>query len=726
MKRIRRVLRVVMISCAVSLLPVGLNAFAEEPAGGVTKLDEMIVTGSKKGATLLDTPASVSIITAEDIKKSGQDNLAAIISSVPGVINQSTTKDKTYFSFRGTKSPHVGGPIIMVDGKPYNFGVYGFNSIDNIPVDQIERIEVIKSPPPSLYGTNSARGVINIVTKSGEYAEKAVEIKASTKAGAWNTLKNSVTIYGKQDQYDYSLGFNYNRSDGYRHTDPNKKTFAGQFGYELDEGIKCGLDVNWSDYSYKSILSLKKWQIDDYRTDISYIRKNETNSTYNLRPNESDKELLTGGLSFNYDRDNWLFDTFVYLSNFDYIYQSLKYFNNSSGTYSKSNKCYTNDKDTNNIGGKVSGGYSFFEEGKFSDTVTMGYDFAREQFGQKKTYPYAATLSTTQETDIKKSNIDCDKDIDSLFITNDLKFLEKYGLLAGLRYDVVEYDLRNQVPQSATKKFKEFGWNVAPSLSITPDSNLFFSISESYWFPASAYIKSAMEKDHPDNKIEDLGPEEDLTCEVGFKHRLMKELNYSISLYQTKTKHKYMYFYDDAGTFQGWKPVGDSIHKGVEVEADGRFWEWLGYRVGFSLLDAEWDSAKERAKIHGATVSDDYYDYVDVSGKKLYDVPEYTYSAGLDFYPLKGLQMSVTVRGAGERYIDVLNRYKENTHNMVDARLSYTLKSWNFYVSGSNIFDEESEKLSNTKGTRDSAGNPDNSWYPRDGKYFELGATVTF
>ncbi len=722
----KRVLRFVTISCAVTLLLIGLNVSAQEETKSVTKLDTVVVTASKKGATLLNTPAAISIITAEDIEKSGQRDLAAIISSVPGVINQSTAKGKTYFSFRGTKSPHVGAPIVLVDGKPYNFGVCGFNNLGNIPVERIKRIEIIKSPPASIYGANSSRGVINIITKTGEYAQKPLNFTAKTEIGSWNTLENSLSVYGKLDKWDYNLSGSCDESDGYRHTDPERESLSGQLGYEFDEGVRLEGDVNWSEYSLKSYMSMKDWQLKKYRKDIRDIpnKRRESVSGYTYRPNESDKELLNGGLKFSYDKDNWLFNSSFSMSHFDYIYENLKYYNKLSGTYSRYNKCCKYDKNDDKIDFKISGGHTFSDEDKLTDTIILGYDFSKDTFSQTKSYPYAITLSSDQKNDIKKENINCVKNIHGVFANNEFKY-GKWGLLTGLRYDIANYDVENEVPQSVKNEFKELGWNIAPSYSFTPNSNLFFSVNKSYWYPAPAYIKSALEKNSPDNKVENLGPEEDLTYELGFKHRLMKAFNYSVGIFQTKTEHKYMYFYDDAGDFQGWKPVGDSIHRGVEVEADGRPLEWFGYRLAFSRLDAEWDSGKERVAIH-SEVPTKNYEYVDVKGKKLYDVPEYTCSVGVDFYALKNWQLSVSLNGVGERYIDAMNHYKETAYSTVDAKLSYTLKNWKLYLLSSNLFDQESEKLYNSTGKRDADGEPSNSYYPRDGRYIGLGATVKF
>ena len=686
-----------------------------------TYLDKVIVSAAKKEATLLNTPSTVNIITAEDIELSGQRKVSAIIAAIPGVKDDGSGSG-TYYSFRGTRSSSSGGPVIYIDGRPLNFGKYGYSAIDNIPVDNIERIEVLKAPPASLYGAGAARGVINIITKRGKYSEKSCEVTASQGFGTWDTSKSFASVSGKKDQWDYNLGTVYEQSQGYRNTDPKRTVVNGQLGYEFVDGPRFDLFLDWNDSWKKTGLALKHWALEDRRQNDPPNR--ETGATYKYRPNERDHEILSGGLAFKYDKNDWILNSSVSLSHFDDIYTSLKYYNNGGNkTTQRGQGVYKEDRDEDKVDFKISAGRTILDDEILTDTIIFGYDQSSTDWKQTRSYPYATSLSGSTQTKIDKARLDYNRNIYGLFANNELHY-DKWGLSSGLRYDITKYDVANDVPNEVKKKFNKLSWDVAPSYSLTENSNLYFSTGLSYWYPTAGYFTWAMDYDDPGNQPEDLKPEEYTNYEIGFKHRLAKYFNYSVSLYRADINNKYMPHYNDDGKFKGYKHVGSSIHQGVELEADGKPLDWFGYRLGFALLDAQWDSAKTAVYVNP---TDAKTQVTDISGKKVYRVPEYEFRAGVDFFPTDPLIVSIDIHGFGKQYIDALNEHENKAVTLVDAKAQYAVnKNWQLYLLGSNIFNIDYESIFNTKGDGNSDGTMNNSYYPRDGRYLELGATLEF
>ena len=696
--------------------------FAQEK-DGFTYLDKVIVSAAKKEATLLNMPSTVNIITSEDIELSGQRKVSAIIATIPGVKDDGSGSG-TYYSFRGTRSSTSGGPVIYIDGRPLNFGKYGYSAIDNIPVDNIERIEVIKSPPASLYGSGAARGIINIITKRGKYSEKPFEVTASQSVGTWDTYKSFASVSGKENQWDYNLGAVYEQSQGYRNTDPTNTVINGQLGYEFVDGPRFDLHLDWNDSWKKSGLALKHWALEDRRQNDPL---NSESGTYHYRPNVRDHEILSGGLAVKYDKNDWILNSSVSLSHFDDIYTSFKYYNNEgNGTTQRGQGVYKEDRDEDKVDFKISAGRTILDNDILTDTIIFGYDQSFTDWKQTRSYPYATSISSSTQTKIDKASLDYDRDGYGLFANNEFRY-DKWGLSSGLRYDITKYDVTSDVPDGVKKKFKKLSWDVAPSYSFTENSNLYFSTGLSYWYPNVYYFTSAMEKDYAGNLPEDLKPEEYMNYEIGFKHRLAKCFNYSISLYRSNVDNKYMPYYNDSGSFKGYKHIGNSIHQGVELEADGKPLGWFGYRLGLAWIDAEWDSAETKLYVHGATPAADSSEMVDISGKKVYRVPEYEYTVGFDFYPAEQFILSVDIHGFGKQYIDALNRYENKAVTLVDAKVQYSVnENWKLYLLGSNIFNIDHESIFNTKGKRNSDGSADNSYYPKDGRYLELGAILKF
>ncbi|MDI6606710.1 MAG: TonB-dependent receptor, partial [Candidatus Omnitrophota bacterium] len=523
---------------------------------------------------------------------------------------------------------------------------------------------------------------------------------------------------------DYSLSYAREDSEGYRHTDPELNNVNAQLGYEFADKVRADLYFTWDNVWRETGGALKSWALEERRQNNPPVSLTEP---ARVRPNEQDHNLLSEGIAFKYDRDNWLLKTSFDYSHFDDVYYSLQYYNfpGNSLTTQQGQGCYKDDRDEDKLNFKISGGRTFTDNDKLLDTLILGYDYAGDDFKQARSYPYATSLSTSTQTKIKKNNIKYTRDINGIFANNEFKY-DKWGLRGGLRYDFVDYDVKNEVPKSIKKKFKELSWDIAPSYSITPESNLYFSRSRNFWYPNNYYFTAAMDSGSAENQPQDLKPEIYDNYEIGFKHRLAKFLNYNIALFHTYVENKYMPYYDSAGKYKGYKHVGDSIHQGVELGADGRPLEWFGYRLGFTWLNAEWDKGQAKACKWNDT-SADTTEVMDISGKKLYRVPDYQYLVGLDFNPLKKLTLSLDIHGFGEQWVDALNRIKDGAVTLVDMKAKYAFsKNFEMYIAGSNIFDLEYESIFNTKGKRNSDKTLDNDYYPKNGRYFEIGGTIKF
>lgn len=128
--------------------------------------ETMVVTASSVEQNLKDAPASISVITQEDLQRKPVQNLKDVLKEVPGVQLTNEGDNRKGVSIRGLDSSYT---LILVDGKRVNSrnAVFRHNDFDLnwIPVDSIERIEVVRGPMSSLYGSDALGGVVNIITK---------------------------------------------------------------------------------------------------------------------------------------------------------------------------------------------------------------------------------------------------------------------------------------------------------------------------------------------------------------------------------------------------------------------------------------------------------------------------------------------------------------------------------------------------------------------------------
>ena len=136
------------------------------PAAAADNHEVLVVTAAATEQSVKDAPASISVITQEDLQRKPVQNLKDVLKEVPGVQLTNEGDNRQGVSIRGLDSSYT---LILIDGKRVNSrnAVFRHNDFDLnwIPVDAIERIEVVRGPMSSLYGSDALGGVVNIITK---------------------------------------------------------------------------------------------------------------------------------------------------------------------------------------------------------------------------------------------------------------------------------------------------------------------------------------------------------------------------------------------------------------------------------------------------------------------------------------------------------------------------------------------------------------------------------
>jgi outer membrane cobalamin receptor len=157
------------------------------------EVDE-VVGASRRAQSVSEAPSSVTVLTAAQIRDHGYRTLAEALRSVPG-LHVTNDRNYSYLAVRGYFAPgdYNSRVLVLVDGHRLNYGVYGGAGIGfEAPVDvtSLERIEVIRGPGSSLYGSNAYFAVVNLVTKRGGAAEG---LAIDAEAGEWDTFLGRVS-----------------------------------------------------------------------------------------------------------------------------------------------------------------------------------------------------------------------------------------------------------------------------------------------------------------------------------------------------------------------------------------------------------------------------------------------------------------------------------------------------------------------------------------------------
>ena len=211
-------------------------------------LEELMTTtvtiSTSTRQTLSKAPAVVSVITAEDIRATGTTNLMEILQGVPGLyVKTNLFGFKPLISFRGASGTNV---LLMVNGSPAKDLVWSPGIFwKGVPVNMIERIEIIRGPGSALYGSDASAGVINVITKTAggiQDSEAGVRLGSFDTGAAW--LQHGMQWHG----FDISLTADLSRTDGHdpfiRRAFGNASGHAG-YGYESQDWHLSVARGNW-------------------------------------------------------------------------------------------------------------------------------------------------------------------------------------------------------------------------------------------------------------------------------------------------------------------------------------------------------------------------------------------------------------------------------------------------------------------------------------------------
>lgn len=283
--------RMAVLSAAVLAgmsMPVG--AAETTAADTVVQTKDVIVTATKTEAEVQAVPQAVEVITKEDIQRTGANDVLTALSLANNLNLSRAGMTGNAVSLRGMSTNHT---LILVDGKRYagedtdvTTNVY---ALQRLNVSDIDRIEIVRGPSSSLYGSEAMGGVINVITKTPEKVGGTVGVVTGTrntaeyfnvssgKHGRWSAAVDG--RFDKQramNRYDYSVSSTGAVTDGYdRSMYGMRRTFHGGAVYDFENANKNKL-----------------------RFDIDYMNED-------LRSDYADTKSASGKLYYNKNKHEW-------------------------------------------------------------------------------------------------------------------------------------------------------------------------------------------------------------------------------------------------------------------------------------------------------------------------------------------------------------------------------------------------------------------------------------
>jgi len=215
-----------------------------------TVLPEVVVTASRTTQTTGDPLASTTVISREAIEDSQALTLPQLLRGVAGidVVSSGGLGKATSVLMRGSESDHV---LVLVDGVKLGSATLGVVSWQHLPLNQIERIEIVRGPRSSLYGSEAIGGVIQIFTRK---TQRPVDV--SVGAGSEQSYQLNAGVGGTHAAHEYSLSVNHLQTQGFN--DCQGQLTAGCFTIEPDEDgyDNTSLSAHWG-YQINEDINLK-------------------------------------------------------------------------------------------------------------------------------------------------------------------------------------------------------------------------------------------------------------------------------------------------------------------------------------------------------------------------------------------------------------------------------------------------------------------------------------
>jgi vitamin B12 transporter len=181
-----------------------------EEVGKTVKMEEVVITATRTPESSERLGSSVNVITGEQIEQQKANTILDVLRGMPGIyVSRTGTPGKTTSVFlRGSASKHT---LIMLDGVQINSPTSGDFEWTNLSSDNIERIEIVRGPQSTLYGSDAMAGVINIFTKD---SSAQPHYRFSAQGGSLMTFTERANASGSLNKLKYSFALSRDDSDG--------------------------------------------------------------------------------------------------------------------------------------------------------------------------------------------------------------------------------------------------------------------------------------------------------------------------------------------------------------------------------------------------------------------------------------------------------------------------------------------------------------------------------
>lgn len=596
---------VLLVTPASAEVPV---VFAESPSS-VQQLPEVLVTDTRLPSVeenILAVPGKRTVITAEDIQKSGATTVQEAVSQATGIImyDQVGNSFEQRIDLRGYNGNPVSSTSVFVDGVLVNEPGFNLMNFDLIPLETIERIEIIPGAS-AIYGKNSMGGVINIRTKRG--AEQR-QMTGETAFGSFGHHRNTLSTSGPFGKLDYFGSISREREDGYRDESAAKLWRGfGKVGYRPVEGTDLTASYTYVKDNLEQAGSLPR----DIAGDDP--KANFTPGDFFDRENNfvrvTARQVIPGGFTFT---GNGFFRRL----------QQESFLVSQPFTVGGNNSTSRNFVDTESWGGTFQLAHEL-EMGDFRNVLAVGGEVAWNDFKNR-----LLSLSDFGPFNIRRKT---EEEVAAFFVQDTLHVFSNIVVVGGFRFDRNELDFQDRLTPAndGRKVFRRVTPRAGLTYFLAPQTSVFVSYSQGFRVPTNDELFAQGTFGSNPN----LKAVRSHNFEVGLKSQISTWGNLAIALFQSNIRDE-IFFTCLACDFSPGdgqnRNINKSRRRGVELTLKVKPNEFVDGVVNYTYTEAQFQS---RFNISTTRV-------VDV-GDSFPLVPKNRVSATGTLHPVKGLSMSI-------------------------------------------------------------------------------------
>ncbi len=654
----------------------GISLARSQKKGEVAKMEEVVVTATRVKEAAEGLPISTTVISSQEIEAQGLETVADVLRYVEGLYIQNTGGPgrTTSLRIRGLDSRWV---MVMVDGMEVNdpSAIGGAFDFSDLTVDDIDRIEIVRGPASSLYGSDAMAGVINIITKRGRGKPS---LTFSGYIGSMDTWQARAFSQGQVGLLDYSFSASHLETNGVGKDDRYwNSSYAFHVGTDLLENLRLegtvrfvNGDVQYDDYDWfrkKAVNDPNQWQ----KRDHLILTFKATYLPFDWWESQLKMGMSDTRRKYNDKFDNESMDHQEYSSSWGtFVTDQLKSEQSYTGRIKKidwQNTFYVLDR--KNV----------------KDTLVVGYEY-REDEGKSTSYIETESFSNGWPLGISvnRSRFSFRRaQLIGYYAQNELRLWDSLTLLAGMRIDDPD----------------DFGgrttYNLGASYHLKKTDTIF-----RVRFATAFKAPTLYELYAPPNPAwyflggnRNLSPERAQSYEGGITQYLFhRKVALDLTAFREAVKNKILYVYDPVTWYGTYENIASVVDRGVEAGLTLRPLDNLVLKANYTYVDPE-DREHHR---------------------RVERVPLNQWSTSV-FYTWKNkLKAYLGVRFVGDRVdsYGTNKTYYINSYTVVDGKVSYQVgKHFQVFLRGENMFNRKYEEVKGYEA-------PGASWY--------LGGKVQF